>query len=194
MKKIIGLFKFLEGNEIIRRYIIMNSFDGALTVLGIVIASFFGGITEPRLVVLPAFGAAVALLISGVWSAYIAEKAEVKKSVKKMEKHLMNNLDGTKYSERKHKMANIISLINGISPLLVVLTITSPFLVANYNSLPMHQAYLISFGLTAVLVFALGAFAGRIAKENRVIHGFKMLGAGVLIGFIFYILLIVGLL
>lgn len=172
----------------------MNSFDGALTVLGIVIASFFGGIQEPRLVVLPAFGAAVALLISGIWSAYIAEKAEVKKSVKKMEMHLMNDLKGTKYSERKHKMANIISLVNGLSPMLVVLIIVSPFLVANYNSLPMHQSYLISFGLTAVLVFALGAFAGRIAKENRIIHGFKMLGAGVLIGLIFYILLIVGLL
>lgn len=42
MKDFKGLFK----DEIIRRYFIMNSFDGVLTVLGILIALMIGGVSN----------------------------------------------------------------------------------------------------------------------------------------------------
>ena len=59
--------KLLYSHEIVRRYVVSNSFDGALTMLGIIIANFFAGTMDPHLIVLPGVGAAIALGISGVW-------------------------------------------------------------------------------------------------------------------------------
>ena len=72
-------FDFLYKNEIIRRYIVINSFDGALTILGIILAEFFAGVKDPRLVILPSVGAAIAMCVSGMWGAYAAESSEVAK-------------------------------------------------------------------------------------------------------------------
>ncbi len=65
---------------IIRRYFVIGAFDGALTVLGIIIgASAFGDLEAHKVLVVSAsFGAAIALAVSSAVGAYKAERVEKK--------------------------------------------------------------------------------------------------------------------
>jgi len=184
----------LKEHGIIRRYIIVNSFDGALTILGIIFASFVAGISNPRFVVLPCIGAAIALFISGVFGAYAAERAESKKSIKELETHLLRKVDGTLVTKRGKKNVFIVALINGLSPMIVAFFILLPFFFSSGEIININSAYYFAFLIAASLLFLLGVFTGRIAKENVIKHGIIMLLAGIIIGAIFYALSLLGLL
>ncbi|MCP3682981.1 MAG: hypothetical protein GY861_09845 [bacterium] len=188
------LLKEIKHNSIIRRYIIMNSFDGALTVLGIILASFFAGLTDPRLLILPIVGAAVAMFISGTWGAYMAETAEIKNKIKELEKHMFKKLSKTEFSNEAHRKAFLVAFVNGLNPLLVSFIILIPFFLAAKNIISMTYAYYASLILLAIIVFVSGAYSGKIAKENMIKRGFIMLLAGFVIALIFFILFVTGLL
>ncbi len=47
IQRYIEYIKISEANKIARRYFIMNSFDGAVTILGVLLGVLFGGITNP---------------------------------------------------------------------------------------------------------------------------------------------------
>jgi len=185
-------FIILKENEIIRRYITINSFDGALTIFGIVLANFVAGSQNPILIVLPSIGATIALGVSGVWSAYAAESAEIKKSIKELERHLLRDLEGTRRHRRAQRTTFLVALVNGLSPSTSAILIIIPFILTYFNVLEITIAYYASFVIVALLLFLLGVFLGRIAKENVLVNGIKMLLAGIVISLIFYTLSLVG--
>lgn len=186
--------KVLAEHEIVRRYIIINSFDGALTILGIVMAEFLSNITDPKLIILPGIGAAVAMCVSGIWGAYSAERAEVKNKIRTMEAHLLKDLSNTEFKRKRERMALMIGLVDGLSPLLVSLVILVPFFCVKAGCVSMQMAYYISLFIISAILFVLGAFAGRIARESMVKHGIMMLIAGAIIGIIFILLVFLGVL
>src|SRR5207247_3106043 len=79
---------------IIRRYFVIGAFDGALTVLGIIIgASAFGTLEEHKALVLSAsFGAAIALAVSSAVGAYEAERVEKKLDIRTTERAMVARL------------------------------------------------------------------------------------------------------
>ena len=180
-------YNLIKRNEIVRRYIIINSFDGTLTVLGIILAEFIIGTRDPKIIILPIIGAGIAMCISGIWGAYFAELAESKRYLENLEKHLIRDLDGTKIDKKMKKETLLVALVDGFSPLLVSLVLISPFIFFNKYS------YYISFLISIVVLFILGFFVGSIARENKILYGVKMLASGVFIAFIFYILAMFGL-
>lgn len=186
--------KMLVEHEIVRRYIIINSFDGALTVLGIVFIEFISGISEPEMVFLPCIGAAIAMLVSGIWGAYFAERAETKKDIRALESHLLRNLEKSLFARNKKRLAVISSLTFGLSPFMTALIITVPFFFASAGAISIDLAYYFSFGLVAAVLFILGVFAGRIGRENIIKQGLLMVLAGFAIGFIFLLLAWMGVL
>ncbi len=181
-------YRILVEHEIVRRYVLINSFDGALTVLGIIFAEFFAQISDPRSVIIPTIGAAIAMFISGLWGAYSAEHAEVKRSIREIESHMLKDLSDTSFSKAREGMAWIIGFVDGFSPLLVSLVVIFPFFLAALRFISMRVAYYSSLLLIGVVLFALGAFAGRIARESMVKHGLIMLFAGIVIGCVFLVL------
>ena len=183
----------LLHNEIVRRYVVMNSFDGALTMLGIILANFFAGTTNAQLVLLPSIGAAIALCISGVWGAYTAELSEVKRSIKELEQHMMRKMHNTHYARKERIMAYTIAIVNGLVPLFVAFILITPFFFVKTGILTTARAYYWSLGAVMAALFGFGMFAGKTAKENLYLHGVKMLFAGVVISAIFYLLTLVGL-
>lgn len=187
-------YKILVEHEIVRRYIIINSFDGALTILGIIMAVFISGIHDPRLIILPAVGASVAMCVSGIWGSYAAERAEIRKKIREMEAHMMRDLSGTEFSRKREEMAWIIGIVDGIIPLLMAIVLIIPFFLVVPGILSITLAYEISLALIAVNLFILGLFAGKIAQESMLKQGFMMLFAGVIIGIIFYALALLGIL
>ncbi len=181
-------FRLLREHEIIRRYIIINSFDGALTVFGIILANFIANTTNPSLVVLPSIGAAIAMCVSGVWGAYATESAEVKKKFGELEKHLLVKLGGSKQYARSKKITFLVGLVDGFSPLITSFVIITPFFLSSAGKIGIVSAYYLSLAVIIIILFLLGVFLGRIASENIVKNGLKMLFAGIIIAFIFYIL------
>lgn len=190
-----GLSDFLvilKENEIIRRYITINSFDGTLTIFGIVIASFVAGIQNPALIILPSIGATIAMGVSGMWGAYAAESAEVKKSLSELEMHLLRDLEGTRRHRRDKRTSFLVGVVDGLSPMIAALLTITPFVLASFSALEITLAYYISFLIVALVLFILGMFLGITAKESVLKNGFKMLFAGVAVSIIFYILYLFG--
>lgn len=193
-KRIRDYLKILIEHEIVRRYVLINSFDGALTILGIILAELFSGIRDPMLVILPSIGAAIAMSVSGIWGAYSAERAEIRKSIRTLEAHMMHDLSGTQFSKKREKMAWVIGIVDGFSPLLVSLVIIIPFFFSAAGILPVMNAYYTSLAIVAAIVFLLGAIAGKIARDSIVKNGVIMLLAGLAIGLIFLVLVLTGVL
>ena len=185
---LINKFQFLYKNEIIRRYVVINSFDGILTTLGIILAGFFVEIADPKLVILPAVGAAIAMLVSGVWGAYSAEISEVVRKRGELEKHLLVKIGKAKTSKQRERMAGIVGVVNGLSSFIVSILILIPFFLVPFNIISMALAYYLAFGFIGVMLFLLGVFNGVTAKESLIKNGVKMLLAGLVIGVIFFIL------
>ncbi len=183
-----NILRLVEEQGIIRRYIIINSFDGALTILGILIASFVFGMTEKKAILLPCIGAAIAMFFSGFFGAYEAEIAEIKKVVKEMEKHLLKKLAETNLEKEKKQVAFFIALVDGISPLITALLVLLPFFF-----LSTRIAYYFSFAIVAIVLFLLGIFAGKTAKEDALKHGFRMLIAGIAVATAIFILVLMKL-
>ncbi|MBW3002245.1 VIT1/CCC1 transporter family protein [Candidatus Woesearchaeota archaeon] len=194
MNNLKDVLNIVKEHEIIRRYMIINSFDGALTIFGILMASFIAGIRNPSLIILPSIGAAIAMCVSGIWGAYAAESAEVKKKFKELEKHLLTKLHMSKRYAESQKINLLVGLVDGISPLITSMIIILPFFFANAGLLGVMQAYYYSIALITVVLFLLGMFLGKVAKENMYKNGFKMLFAGILIAVVFYVLVLLHIL
>ncbi|MBW2996658.1 VIT1/CCC1 transporter family protein [Candidatus Woesearchaeota archaeon] len=182
---------FLFKHEIIRRYVVINSFDGALTLLGIILAVFFAGVQDPKLVILPGIGAAIAMCVSGMWGAYAAEISEVVRKRRELEKHLLTKIGKSSTAKERNKRAVIACIVNGLSPFIVSIIILIPFFFA-FNLISISLAYYISIAIISIILFSLGMFTGFVAKEKVLKKGLTMLLAGIVIGVIFFILARLG--
>jgi len=80
-----------EYGPICRRYFVLGSFDGALTILGLVLGAFFAGAGKEAVPFIAAAGvsAAIALAISSIAGAYEVERVEKKLDRQQMERALL---------------------------------------------------------------------------------------------------------
>lgn len=186
--KLLEYFKILKEEDIARRYFVMNSFDGTLVVLGVVIAMYFAEINEARIVIISCLGAAIAMTVSGIWSAYAAERAERLKSLMELERHLLRDLNETKVSKEMERISLLIALVNGLSPLFVSFVLISPFVISQLGVLPLEFAFYSSMTLVLIVLFLIGVFVGMIGREDIMRSGFKMVLAGIVVGIIVYLL------
>ena len=173
-----------EIDELARRYFALNSFDGVLMILGIIIANFFASVDSIKIIITTSIGAMVAVTISGIWGAYLTESAERKGKIKKLEKRVGLSFKKTPI-HHAHRFAIIsLALINGLSSLFAALIIILPFLL----TLNIRTAYFISISLAFVILFFIGVFLGRISKSNLFIAGIKLLLAGIVCSAIIFLI------
>jgi predicted membrane protein (TIGR00267 family) len=164
-------------SEIARRYFVMNSFDGILTILGILMGGYFAGIKEPGVMITTSLGASIAISVSGVWGTYLTEEAERKNSMRELEKATLNKLTNTTIDKASKAAILILSIINGMSPFVAMLVVLLPFFLGNIIGI--STMYLSSIVIAFVLLIFLGGFLGHISKENMAINSMKMVVAGV---------------
>ncbi len=162
--------------EIARRYFAMNAFDGVLTMLGILVGSYFGGIRDPASVVTLGLDASFAMGVSGFYGAYMTEKAERRRALNELEESTLSDLSDTDISHASTYATIVVSLIDGLSPFLAAAIAVSPFFLG--NAIDIETAYYISFTLAFTELFALGVYLGTISRERMIISGVKMVGAG----------------
>lgn len=174
--KIKGFNEIAKIDEIARRYFALNSFDGVLMILGILIASLFASIYDYKIITITCIGAAVAVTISGMWGAYLTEHAERTGNMKNLEKQIGFSLKKTPIHKAHKFAALVLALINGFSSLIAALLIISPFF---FPSLDIRFAYFLAICLAFLILFLIGMFLGKISKTNLFVSGLRIVIAGV---------------
>lgn len=178
LKKLREYDKLADISEIARRYFAMNTFDGLLTIIGVLMGNYTSRVTEARIVVTTGFATCVAMGISGLWGAYLTETAERKRSLQELENHTLSDLGQTRIGHAARVAVLVVAVVDGLSPFLAALLVLLPFFFAGF--LPsLYWAYYLSLALALVALFAVGAFLGVISRENAILSGAKMIGAGV---------------
>ena len=77
--------KISNISNIARRVFANNSFDGILTIMGILLGAYYAGIDSAMVIIKTGLGASIAMGVSGAWGAYYTEKAERKKKIHELE-------------------------------------------------------------------------------------------------------------
>jgi len=164
-----------RARGIARRYFITNGFDGALTMLGL-LAGFYTSNTVPLSVAVSAcLGAAIALFMSGISSAYLSESAERKKELQELEQAVLMNLEDSDFGHASRYVPVVVALVNGLSPLLLSLIIISPLWLAQHG-FPLHfSPFIIAIILALAVIFLLGIFLGRVSRTFWLWSGLRSL-------------------
>ncbi|MEA3277981.1 MAG: hypothetical protein U9Q81_22385 [Pseudomonadota bacterium] len=152
-----------RSETIARRYFVTNGFDGALTLLGLLMGFRVGGEVRLEVALAAGLGTAVALGVSGLSSAYISETAERRQELDGLRAAMMEQLDGSAHEHAARIAPVLVALVNGLSPFLIAQAILLPlWLAAAGLSLPASPVDL-GIGVALGLVFLLGVFLGRIS-------------------------------
>ncbi len=169
--------KIARISEIGRRYFVMNSFDGVLTIIGILVGAYFSGIATPYTIIFTGISASIAMAISGIWGTFLTEEAERKKKMNELSRHTLRDMGLTKIGKAQRMASVVVSLIDGLAPFLSSFIVILPFFFTTY--LGIKGAYLLSIVIALCLLVLLGGFLGHISKENKFTSGLKMLLAGI---------------
>ncbi|MEE4253013.1 MAG: hypothetical protein V2I50_03115 [Desulfuromusa sp.] len=175
LKQFALLLEITRSRSLVRRYFVVNGFDGALTMLGIITGFYVSDRANLPVIVNSCFGAAVALGMSGLTSAYISETAEQKKELRTLEQAMLKNLDDSAYGQATRMLPFLIASVNGLSPLVISLIIILPIWAATLPLElpfdPLELALMLALGI----LFLLGVFLGRTSGTNWFWAGLRTL-------------------
>lgn len=160
------LLQLTHAHRIARRYFVTNGFDGALTMMGLTMGFYTAGTEVATPVVLSAcLGAAVALAVSGLASAYVSESAEREKELRELEQAVVGDLQDTAHGRAARTVPVLIATVNGFAPLVIALFIILPLWLEQAGvRLPLtglESAIVLAF----VSLFLLGAFLGTVSGQ-----------------------------
>ena len=176
--------KISDVSKITRRYFVMNAVDGALTMLGVIIGAAVGGILEPRIIITAAVAGSIAMGASGMSGAYMTEKAERTKKLKKLQEAMLTDLKDGLY-DKSHRFASVFAaLVDGLSPAIAAMLVVSPFFLSNFKIIEDEIAFYSSITITLVLLSSLGIYLAKISEESMLKYGIQMLLVGLLTAFI----------
>ena len=160
LEQVTLFLKITGSHTIARRYFVVNGFDGVLTMLGIIMGFHLGPETHTAVIISACLGAAVALTVSGLTSAYMSEAAERQNSLRQLEQAMVADLGESAHGKAARLVPALIALVNGLAPLLLSLLVISPLWFSAY--LPLSPLP-ISIGIALAVVFFLGVFLGQVS-------------------------------
>lgn len=182
--------RFREYSEITnlgpiaRRYFVIGAFDGALTILGIIVGAFASGAGEAEkgIVLTASMSAAIALAVSSAVGAYEAERVEKKLDMRSLERAMLTQLS------EEHKgafrfAARVSALVHGIAPLIAALPPVIPFFW-----FPIPEATAIAIAATLTILFVMGAYLGSLVREQMLFTGLRFVAAGLATSLVLWLL------
>jgi predicted membrane protein (TIGR00267 family) len=168
-----------EIGEIARRYFAMNSFDGILTILGVLAGNYLAGVRIPTVIIITGMATSVSMAISGLWGAYLTESAERQRGLDDLEEHTLTDLSQTRIGRAARAAVVVVAAVDALAPLLASLLVLLPFFFTHLWGSIIYSYYA-AVTIAMLSLFGLGAFLGRISKQNVLIAGLKMIVAGVM--------------
>ncbi len=175
--KIRNYNKITNVSADVRRYFVINGFDGIITILGVIVGNYVVKVTDYKHVILICFAMCISLGVSGIWGAYFFESAERQKNLEDLENSTLHNLDNTVIHYANRFASRISGAVNGIAPVVTALIPVIPFFFGKYIDIKI--CYYISFGVALAGLFGVGIFLGKTTRTRLLIGGMKMLLAGV---------------
>ena len=165
-----------------RRYIVIGAFDGALTIVAIVLAALASAlllnvqinISDVNLLVRAGLSAGVGLAISSGWGAYEAERVERKRELQDLEVQMQRSMDGCMVDSAVHFATAWASFIHGIAPLPAAILPLIPLILLPADFV---TASVISVSVTMCFLFFLGTWMARISKTNIFAGGLRIVFA-----------------
>ncbi len=165
-------------SKIARRALANNSFDGVLTMIGIMTGQYLAGVSNPGTVIQVGVAASIAIGVSGLSGAYLAESAERERELAELERLSLTDLSNTKIGRASRMAVLVVSLVDGLSPLVSSMIVLIPFFVA-----PMIGDIIVSYALSLIIglvgLFGLGVFLGHISGRSLVGYGLRTTAAGI---------------
>ena len=181
------LLRITRPHAIMRRYFVVNGFDGALTMMGMVIGFLVSTPADIAIIINACMGAAIALGVSGVSSAYISESAERRHALGKLEEAMVTDLQDSAHGDAARLAPLLIALVNGSAPLVISLLILMPLWLSNAGvSMPLSPLY-VAIIIALLLIFLLGVFLGRIAGISWLRSGVQTLLVAVVTAGLIYL-------
>lgn len=186
MSQVSHWLRITRSHAILRRYFVVNGFDGALTMLGLISGFLVSEPMDLSVTINACMGAAIALGMSGLGSAYVSEVAERAHALGQLEKSMLRDLQRSSHGEAARIVPLLVALVNGLAPLVISLLILVPLWLAKAGfALPLPPLYC-AIIVALVLIFMLGVFVGRIAGVSWFRSGIRtMLVAVVTSGLIY---------
>lgn len=183
--RIMRALELTKGVEIARRYLAMNAFDGALTMLGLILGGLFTinpANPDPgfNAILLAAAGTSIAMAISGFSGSYLAESAERDREVDEMGKAMLTDMSESMYAKASRTTSVVVAIVDGSSPAIAAFIVMLPLFFVPLGMLDYHIAFYFGIGICMLLLFILGLFLGAVSKKNMWSYGAKTLFAGIL--------------
>ncbi len=177
MNRLRSSFRMTRSGAIARRYFVIGAFDGALTILGVILGAYVSeGISNPALAKHLIIGAGVAggiaLAVSSTVGAYEAERVEHTLSHQQLEKAMLRPVEGTR-KEAMRLSISVSAMAHGVAPLLAAFVPLVPFFF-----LTLDEAVVTAITLTLSFLFVLGAYLGSLIKEMIIYTGLRFVVAG----------------
>ena len=171
------LFGLTKSASIARRYFVIGAFDGALTVLGVIIGAYVAEASvhpelARQLIIGAGLAGGIALAVSSAVGAYEAERVEHILSHKNLEQAMLSSVEGA----RKEAMTVSIvvsATVHGAAPMIAAIVPLVPFFF-----MPLHEAVVTGIVITMMFLFVLGAFLGSLIKEIFIYTGLRFVIAG----------------
>lgn len=179
-KKIRKILEIYGLHDIARRYFIINSFDGIILVLSIFLIFFISGYFSRILVIKTVLATSFGASLSGFIGAYFSEISERKHYRKKYERLLLRSLKETIIQRYEKYAAILMSLIEGLSPIIfAILALLPIFLIPNIT-------LSILFGMLVCIfeIIFIGYFLSNIAGERKIETILKLLFVSIILAFI----------
>jgi len=180
LRKFKSYLRVTGADSISRRYFVMNSFDGAMTMLGVIVGAWASGAVNPRVIIGIGLGASLAMGVSGFSGAYMAERAERKRRLSRLKRAMLTDLGKTMHGKASRFASFWTALVDAISPFMAAVISMLPFFLASADLIPAGTAAVVSVVLIMGIIFSLGMFLGRISKESMLLSGARTLAAGIL--------------
>jgi len=177
LKTLRSHLRLTKSGAIARRYFVIGAFDGALTILGVIIGAYASqGHEHPdlarHLILAAGFAGGIALSISSTVGAYEAERVEHLLQHKQLEKAMLRPVEGDRLDAMKVSIS-VSAAAHGVAPLVAAFVPLLPFFF-----LSLDDAVVTAIGLTLGFLFVLGAYLGSLIKEMIFYTGLRFVIAG----------------
>lgn len=164
-----------QSHGILRRYFVVNGFDGALTMLGLTLGFLVSEDANLSVIINACLGAAIALGISGISSAYLSESAERRHALAKLEEAMISDLQHSAHGKAARGVPFLIALVNGLAPLSISILIMAPLFLSQAGVTLAVSPLYIAISIALLLIFCLGVFLGRVAGVSWLRSGLQTL-------------------
>ena len=167
MKLLDEMRHFLDltrSQGIARRYFVVNGFDGALAMLGLVMGFYVTGDASLEVAITACMGGAIALGVSGLSSAYISETAERRRDLRSLEEAMAGeSLQNSSHGRAARLVPVYVASVNGLAPFVTALLIIAPLWMVRWGLVLPFSPFVAAAGMATFLLFLYGVYLGVVS-------------------------------